>query len=345
MNLSFESVSESEIVSRQRDDEVGVILNLTSKFWEQFSQYFLDNNLDLKCLEQTAALINAVPNNEFKVPKSKYLILKQFHKDKFPITFWIYCTTCLKYESHGSERQKFLCPSCNRTLSTKTSNFFVMIGVAPQLQKIIEDNWHEITEYQRHVRNNVFISDILSGRILRNLDQGNPYNLKLSLMLNADGIKAFKSSLKSLWPIQFICNFLPPATRFHQKNIIVSGLYLGCGKPDMLKFFEPIAREFQVMEEDGILINIKEEIINVKVNISHCSLDLPAQSMVQGITLYSGYESCPVCHHFGVSIKNEKNDFKYVRYIWRGLVEKPRSSSDMLLDMKAAEEKQVINVY
>lgn len=236
-------------------------------------------------MELIASLINAVPGNQFKVPTSQYLILKQCCKDKFPVHFWICCQACAQYVSYESDCNKFLCQLCNAQLSTQTNKFFVTISTIEQLQKIITDNWEEIKGYQGRINENGIISDISHGSILMHLNQNNPFNFKLSLILNTDGVQVFKSTTKSLWPIQFICNFLPPSLRFHQKNIIVSGLYFDVHKPDMLTFFEPIEKEFNDINENGILIQLNENSIKLKVHLTHCCVDLPAQSMVQGIIL------------------------------------------------------------
>lgn len=324
-SISDASESEWQIFNRQREDDIDAVLNAQNNFWEMFTQLFLDKNLELNCLEKMAALINAVPGNQFKVPTSRYLILQEFCKSKFPVHFWIFCEACAQYVSYESGQNKFYCRTCNTQLSTQANKYFITISTIPQLQKILTDHWEEIVGYQSRNNEKGIISDISHGSILMSMNQNNPFNLKLSLILNTDGVQIFKSTTKSLWPIQFICNFLPPNLRFHQKNIIVSGLYFDNTKPDMLNFFEPIGKEFNDINENGIAIHLKENSFKVKVHITHCCVDLPAQSMVQKIILYSGYNSCTECMHYGVSIKNEKNDKKYVRYIWRGVIEKPRT--------------------
>lgn len=338
-SVSDTSESESEIVNRKRDTEINAILNIEHSFWRKFSQFFVDNNLVMKCLEETASLINSVPFSTYKVPTSKYLILQKLQKETFPIYFWIHCDACKKYECHETGRNKFFCSSCNAGWSTKINKFFIAISTVPQLRKILIENWDAIVEYQCRNKEHGIISDVSCGFISMNIVQNNPFNLKLTLTFNTDGVQVFKSTTKSLWPIQFICNFLPPDIRFHQKNIIVSGLSFEHGKPNMLSFFEPIALEFNDIHENGISVLINGQSIKLKVNITHCSVDLPAQSMVQGIVLYNGYNSCPQCMHYGVSIKNEKNNKQFVRFIWRGVIEEPRTHAGMLLDMKFADQK------
>lgn len=342
MNISDSSVSDTEITNSKRMKDIDEVLNAESDFWEKFCKYFLSNNLELKCLEQTASLINSVPGNKFQIPTTKYLILKKFSMDKLPVFFWIYCDTCAKYQSSETGSNKFCCCLCNAELFTEKNKYFVAISLLPQLKKILIDNWDAVINYQMCERDTKFIHDNLCGSISSNLQQNNPLNLKLTLLLNTDGVQVFKSTTKSLWPIQIICNFLPPNIRFNQKNIIVSGLCYVENKPDMLSFFEPIACELNDMDENGISIHINGENVKINVHITQCSLDLPAQSLVQNIILYNGYKACPGCLHNGVSVQNESNKRRFVRYIWRGVTEEPRTHSGALADLDAVARGKVI---
>lgn len=235
-NQSDSSEPALHIIDRQRIRDINEILEPLDEFWKQFGRYFLENNLKLECLEQTAALINEFPGNKFIIPTTKYLILQKFGKDRFPLHFWIYCKNCDKHKSSPSERNKFNCSTCNSVLYTEHDQFFVIINTSAQLKRIIEVNWDSIVEYQNRKRDDKNINDISDGYILSSLNQQNPLDIKLSLLMNTDGVQVFKSSTESLWPIQLICNFLPPNLRFNKNNIIVCGLYLGKGKPDIMSF-------------------------------------------------------------------------------------------------------------
>lgn len=70
----------------------------------------------------------------------------------------------------------------------------------------------------------------------------------LSLMVNTDGVSYEKSNSKSVWPLQLICNFLPPQIRFNLRNIILSAIYYGDKKPNLLQFFEPLGEEIQNLQ-------------------------------------------------------------------------------------------------
>lgn len=98
------------------------------------------------------------------------------------------------------------------------------------------------------------ICDITDGALIRKLNQKNPFDLKLTVLVNTDGIQVSKSGKKSLWPIQVICNFLPPAIRFNRTNIILAGIYLDVKKPNIMEFFQPLAEEFAMVNAQGIAI-------------------------------------------------------------------------------------------
>lgn len=209
-----------------------------------------------------------------------------------------------------------------------------------QIQNIVKRNWSAIWKFNNRNRADGSIGDICDGNIIRS----NLEDLKYTLLMNVDGVQVFKKSQKSLWPVQFYANFLPPETRFYLSNIIVAGFYFGKKKPDLLDFLQPLGKELQKIEENGIFVEVEGEMLNIKVSITHCSLDLPARAMVQAMTQFNGYCSCPYCLHPGISVPNEKNNRTTIRYIWRGKPEKLRGHTTTLHNMLEALEKNVNNI-
>lgn len=319
--------------------EVDTILKSHEAFKRKFLNFYLKNNLTFDCLVDAARLINSVPNSLFKVPEAKYKLMKQFSTEAVPFHLNVFCESCKGYYG-GEAGDTMVCIRCNTKLKAKETNFFISINVSIQLNKIIQQNWNEIIEFQK-LRNESAISDIMDSEIIKDLSQKNPYGLKLSLLVNTDGIQVSKSSKKSLWPIQLLCNFLPPKIRFHQRNVVIAGLCLDMKKVGMLSFFKPLGEEFNKISSEGIMMEIDGVKKLLYFHVTHCSVDLPAQSLVQGINLYSGYNACTICLHAGVPIEGAQNNAFYVRYIWRGVYEKRRCHDSTLLDMENFENGQV----
>lgn len=332
--------SESSDSDDNRNREIDDCIKKRNAFWDMFLNFFLNHNLSLRAIEDAAKLINAVPNSEFHMSETKYTVMKRFCQRIVPIYYLILCKNCEIYKKSPQMESKFTCDECQAVLDTERHKFFVTFDIIYQLKKILEEHWAEIETYQNE-ENADSVCDISDGFIVKSLRQNNPNNIKLSLLMNTDGIQVSKSSKSTLWPIQFVCNFLPRTIRFDKRFIIVAALHLGNVKPDMLSFFTPIIEEFDKINKDGIEIRINDVELNLNVHLTHCSVDLPAQSIVQGIRQYNGYMSCTTCLHNGVSVKNFSNNRFFVRYVWRGVIERPRTHEEMLHEMDKVGQGQV----
>lgn len=124
----------------------------------------------------------------------------------------------------------------------------------------------------------------------------------------------FKSSKKSLWPIQVTLGLLPPNKRFLHENVLIVGLYVG-DKPDISKIIIPFAEEMQNLQEKGIHLFHNNQLIQFLPKVLFCSSDIPARAEIQNCTHPSGYYGCPCCLQRGESIKNPKTSQKYVRFV------------------------------
>lgn len=274
----------------------------------------------MACLEDTVRLINAVPGGLVQFPTSKKAILNLFTKNRrdcIRIIYYAKCKHCSKYTENVHEKCKQSnCVWCNRELKCGETNFFVFLPVEDQLKQCIKRNWKKILETMDVVKDGNHSTDVHDGTILRNLYQkyeNTDLNV-LSLMLNTDGANKFKSNKKSIWPIQIIQNFLPPEIRFNRENIIVAGLWYGAKKPDCLAYFLPLIKELKSFKTNELTVNIGDDSYKFLPLVTHGIVDLPAKSMLQQISLYSGYQACTYCHHTGELVRNNKTRSKTVRY-------------------------------
>lgn len=144
-----------------------------------------------------------------------------------------------------------------------------------------------------HADNPHAIVDVCSGQLLKNI-VSTKMNY-LSLMINTDGVSIKKSSNASFWPLQIICNFLPPHLRYRIENILCVAFYYNNTKPDMLVFFEPFCMEMQKLETQGFVLKNR----CFKAIITHAIFDLPAKAAFQQTLQYNGYQSCGFCEHEG----------------------------------------------
>lgn len=282
------------------------------------------HNLSLKCLEDIANFGNSFPGSSVQIPTTKYTLIKAFTaKSKYVAENYVQCDICAKYVKSAFGSSKSVCSTCNIALTPKETNFFVHIRITEQLKDIVQKYWNEICAYlqQCKAKKDTNIRDIYDGELIKNMFKNS--NNILSLVLNTDGASVHKSNSFSLTPIQFYCNFLPPELRYRQSNVIVSLLHYSStkNKPDPLKVFVPLVEEMQVLQSRGFTMNNYV----FKVFITHCSLDLPAKSCVQGIKQYNGYNACTYCHHPGTAVERT---VKYTAEVYD-----PRNHHETLIAM------------
>lgn len=311
-------------------------------YWQEFLSYYVKNNITLKCLERTAKLINKVPGTSMKIPDTKHKILKKFREEcDICYDFYILCEKCKTYTLYNVENNsKTHCFQCGDQVVLQEENFFVHIGITNQLKGIIKKYWSEISAKinEDARRNSGFIRDITDGDILKSLNvkKNNAYNL--TLVMNTDGANAFESNQKSIWPIHFYLNFLPPSLRFQLNNIIVGALYIGERKPDILNFFKPLAKELEQLHESRLTVEIGALAWQFNISLTQTSLDLPAKAMLQNLCQYNGSYACGYCLHPGEAIKNRNNIRTTIKYTCANKAYELRNNLDFLKTMEKMDE-------
>jgi hypothetical protein len=98
---------------------------------------------------------------------------------------------------------------------------------------------HRFSRVKKGVNN---IEDIYDGKQYQRFFQNGGIlddQRNISLTWNTDGIPVFKSSKFAIWPLYFTVNELPYADRISRNNMIVTGLWFGSNKPNMLTYLKP----------------------------------------------------------------------------------------------------------
>ncbi|CAB4005638.1 Hypothetical predicted protein [Paramuricea clavata] len=107
----------------------------------------------------------------------------------------------------------------------------------------------------------------------------------LELSFNIDGLPLFKSSQKSLWPVLCGLANVKPATVF---PVVLT---YGKSKPDDLTFLEDMIRDLEYVLQHGLQFGGR----TLSVTLRCIVCDAPAQALVKGTKLYSGYFGCDKC--------------------------------------------------
>lgn len=290
--LDGKGADEPESVEKRQDDY--------EKSLRSLLHHFVRHNLSLKCLEDTARLINDTPGATIKIPTTKYKLMKTFVSlSGFQIEFHILCTQCKIYSNHivdgAHEYEK-----CSRKLKATETNHFIYIPLEEQLKRLLNRHYDSVVSFATGIdtNNSASVKDIHDGEVVKNLMKSK--NNLLSVMINSDGVALKKSGNKSFWPIQVVCNFLPPYKRYHLPNILSVGFYYSNEKPDMLKFARPLAEELKSLESNGFIY--KNRVFRVAV--THAVFDLPAKAMFLQMKQYNGYDACGFCLQAGKYISD-----------------------------------------
>lgn len=85
----------------------------------------------------------------------------------------------------------------------------------------------------------------------------------ISLLLNTDGVPAFKTSQFSLWPFQRVPNEIPMKSR--NLKPITMAAWFGHDKPNMTYFLTPVVAKINELSVAGLNCTLNNNIVNIKV--------------------------------------------------------------------------------
>lgn len=282
-------------------------------------------------MEDTAKLMNSMPGATVQLPTTQYLLLQAFSRSSsLTYTKHIYCNTCQIYVKCLPDESASTC-ECGQQLTTSAKNYFVYVNLKSQLIQILEKYWDKIVHHNNTIQSDGCenVRDTYSGTFTQNVLQKN-IGL-LSLMVNTDGISLKKSGSSSVWPLQIICNFLPPDIRYRNENILCVAFYCNKDKPDMLKFCEPFCDEIEKLQSRGFVY--RNQVFRAAVTCA--VLDLPARAAFQQLTQYNGYFACGYCLHEGEQTKQG------VRYTWNNECSNTRTHDHFLRAMQDVSLKNI----
>lgn len=217
-----------------------------------------------------------------------------------------------EFKSRQGEDCRIICTVCTSENSLKKmndGNFFIELPIREQLVKKISE--HNALGYDTS-SNSSCITDIFDGELYKSLRRKIGNVPLITLTLNTDGVRVFKSKKKaSLWPIQFFINEVSPMKRFKTNNIVLSGIWFG-SDPVFELYLQPFIKELKDLEENKINILTNDHINKVvTVRVLLISTDLPAKSKWTKMKQYNGEFGCTYCHHPGFMV-GESVTSKYI---------------------------------
>lgn len=154
------------------------------------------------------------------------------------------------------------------------------------------------------------IKDISDGTLYKSLKQKVSDGNLVTLTVNTDGVKVFKSKSKSsLWPIQMIINEIPAFRRFKKENIILSGIWFG-STPDFDVYFKPLSDELEDLDENKIQVKIANTMYKIVLRVLLVTADTVARCKILMFKQFNGTFGCTYCLHPGAKI-GDSNSYKY----------------------------------
>lgn len=286
--------------------------------------FFLRHRLTWVALEDMLTLFDTLIGTNSRLPKTKYFFQKVFrvHKDESAI-FHFYCKSRqlyidnyenLSHKTTKSEEQ-VSCSNCNTPFSLHKMNdghFFIQLPFRKQLEKKIID--HDILNYDTQPHSGC-ITDLFDGTLYKSLRRKVGDQKLVTLTLNTDGVRVYKSRRKSsLWPLQFFINEINPSQRFKIKNILLCGIWYG-KDPAFNLYMKPFTDELAELNRDRIKINAGVGSVEVAVRCVFMACDSPARCKVLTMKQFNGSFGCTYCLHPGtVEEHATNNNRKYSVY-------------------------------
>lgn len=258
-------------------------------------------------------VVNRTPSAAIQIPSTMYKIDK-FMEPIFESQIHIKCKQCSNYLS--SLESKTQCELCQATIKTKDSDFFHYIPIKQQIMHMLENNIDAILAYfSTAIDKHNTISDIHNGAAYKNAQKMFPKHLILPLIINTDGVKAYKSTSTSLWLIQVYQGYIQPSQRYLMKNILIIAAHFG-KTIAMIDFFYPVLNEMRSIVDDGgiTIMHNNQQYYFMPLLLGACC-DIPATEHLRETAGYAGHFGCGYCLHPGLSIKRDEDSKPYVRYV------------------------------
>src|SRR6185437_11703387 len=200
-------------------------------------------------------------------PTTQFKFKKFFDQYCHSYSKHIYCVNDECGEYIGQQDQQ--CPQCGSDNSVKANiksgKYFITFDIKLLLKSVIESPALEGLMFADKYRlsNSLSISDICTGHAYKELRLG---SYDITVLLNLDGVPAFKSSTSSFWPLFFTINELP-SDEIRNKHVQLGGLWFGQEKPNFTTFLTPFIKDMKSLASDGINWTIqKPGVPDMRVN-------------------------------------------------------------------------------
>lgn len=311
-NINEEDLESDDFFNSINDELIHPNLNCrTADAILMILEFFLHHHLTWVALQDLLQLFHVMLGCNSNLPKTKYFFQKIFESDRQAILHF-YCENCnlsidtlenlkSKNVSDQSGENNMNCLNCQHEFSFNKMNngkFFIQLPLKHQIYNKIVKN-PEILDFDITTDPNGSIRDFYDGDLYKELRQKVGDGKLVTLTMNTDGARVFKSKAKSsLWPIQMFLNEVPPNKRFKLGNIILNGVWFG-KDPDFAVYFKHLIKEFYELEENKIQVKVGNNSWDVNVRGFLMTTDSVARCKLMKLKQFNGKFGCTYCLHPG----------------------------------------------
>lgn len=287
---------ESHVYEQKRHEKLLLVVAFMTK-----------HNLKGDIVSDLLQLINTYvyleTGNEVTVLKSGE-VKKFLQNVRYPIEKQFYCPKC---SGQLDDTNVVQCAMCNNAITPEISRdfFFLQMSVTAQLESLLMQSDLYESVSMSYTPNTAWLGDIKDGALYKKLSanfQVNEDTISLTLTMNTDGVRVFRSNHFDIWPVYLCINELPQHVRYLPKNLLLAALWKGSKKPTMLTFLKPLFSELKQLEIGSEILTCLGR-KKVKASLLCTTFDLPARAMVLNMTQYNGASSCHRCLHPGERFK------------------------------------------
>ena len=269
VNDTTDFAPEPEVIFRENSNPVDSITDESSE--DLSSDQFL--GVTEKNLETAINLITSKHGTSDAEAKDWLLLMKTAFPDAPVPSF-----RKLKNKHHHLNAQS--------EVTTKPCGLgdYLKLDFMSEIKKIAESNIKELESYSSSRQLDEDIN-------LKPCFDFETKTLKLSLIMNSDGVRFVKSTPKQLWPVWIALANLPPVLRCSFCNIVLASLWYGHGKPNWDQIFGDLSSELS----EGFSINYKNSCFKVRAEVILLVSDLPATASMLNMHHHLATYGCTLC--------------------------------------------------
>ncbi|CAF1626901.1 unnamed protein product, partial [Didymodactylos carnosus] len=145
------------------------------------------------------------------------------------------------------------------------------------------------------------IRDIYDGYIYQEILKCQNGNRCITLLLSIDGVQIDNSKAdNSIWVISLVINEIKRSERFKLKNVVLSDIWPGVGKPDNEQvglIVKKLVQELQDLEQPHFykMKNLNGQVEQLNIFLIGCCADKPATAIIQNVSDPKGKYGCFKC--------------------------------------------------